>query len=524
MSILGKFSGAVSLGIASLTAVSSSALADHDRNIRHVLLISVDGLHARDLSQFISAHSGSNLAKLAGHGIIYSNALTTAPSDSFPGLLAQVTGGTPKSVGVFYDVSFDRKLFAPGSNCQGPAGTQTVFDESIDNDSLSYTGGGTLGQPLTQINPAKLPMALRNGHCTPVYPHEFVKVNTIFEVIREQGGQTAWSDKHPAYDIVNGPSGKGVQDLFTPEVDSNDPVTGQDTTTGFHSVQRNDLLKVKAILNEITGLDSTGSKKVGVPTVFGMNFQAVSVGQKLAKGNTADPQDVGLIGGYADAAGVAPNNGLQLAFDFVDSQIGAFVTALQDQKLDKETLIIISAKHGQSPINVALRRAVDDSPYSNIPGFGGSITDDVGLVWLQPQSQIQDYSLAKAYLESHAKELGIVKLLDKDELTRLYQNPFADNRTPDFIAITVPGLIYTSGTKLAEHGGFASDDRNVGLLVSNPSISSKVINAQVETRQIAPTILQELSINPAWLQSVREEGTEVLQGLDRESNLLAEHR
>jgi len=77
---------------------------------------------------------------------------------------------------------------------------------------------------LTQINVAKLPQALVDGKCVPVFPHQFVKVNTIFEVIRAHGGQTAWSDKHPAYDIVNGPSGKGVQDLFTPEVNSNDAI------------------------------------------------------------------------------------------------------------------------------------------------------------------------------------------------------------------------------------------------------------------------------------------------------------
>jgi len=154
-------------------------------------------------------------------------------------------------------------------------------------------------------------------------------VNTIFEVIRAHGLRTAWSDKHPAYDLVNGPSGKGVDDRFTPEVDSNDAVTGQDTTLGFHSVQRNDMLKVQSILNEIAGFDSTGVKKVGVPAIFGMNFQAVSVGQKLAVGNANDVADKGLIGGYADAAGAVPNNGLQSGLDFVDAQIGAMISALQ---------------------------------------------------------------------------------------------------------------------------------------------------------------------------------------------------
>src|SRR5579864_1827093 len=369
-----------SIGLSSVACADDDSRRDLD--FKHVLLISIDGMHASDLANYTAKHPQSSLARLAAHGFIYPKALTTAPSDSFPGLLAQVTGGTPKSAGVFYDSSYDRTMFAPGSDCTGPAGVNTLFDESIDNDTASVTGGGTLGQPLTQINPAKLPRALVNGTCVPVYPHSFVKVNTIFEVIHGRGLRTAWADKHPAYDLVNGPSGKGVDDLFTPEVDSNDTVTGQDTTLGFHSVQRNDMLKVKAILNEIAGFDSTGVKKVGVPAIFGMNFQAVSVGEKLAVGNPNDVSDQGLTGGYADVAGAVPNNGLQSALDFVDQQIGAMVSALQVAHLEEQTLVIISAKHGQSPINRALRVAFDDAPYGNTPGIGQFTTDDVGLVWL----------------------------------------------------------------------------------------------------------------------------------------------
>ena len=269
----------------------------------HVLLISIDGMHAVDLQNYIASHPASALAGLAANGVIYPNALTTAPSDSFPGLLALVTGGTPKSADVFYDVSYDRNLYAPGSNCTGAPGTMTHFDEADDKDMSRVDGGGTLGQPLTAIDVTQLPLRLKNGVCAPVYPHDVLKVNTIFEVIRRHQGYTAWADKHPAYDLVNGPSGRGVIDLFTPEVNSNDTITGQDTTKGFHSVQRNDELKVQAVLNEIDGLNSIGAKRTKVPAVFGMNFQAVSVGQKLAKGNTSDPRDFHLIGGYADRSG-----------------------------------------------------------------------------------------------------------------------------------------------------------------------------------------------------------------------------
>jgi hypothetical protein len=121
---------------------------------------------------------------------------------------------------------------------------------------------------------------------------------------------------------------------------------------------------------------------------------------------------------------------------------------------------------------------------------------------------------AKAYLKARAEQLGIVTLLDRDQLTKLYGDPFNNNRTPDFAAITLHGLIYSSGSKLAEHGGFADDDRNVALLVSNPKLHQKVINADVETRQIDPTILRALSFDPKELQAVRQEYTEAFPGVE----------
>ena len=507
-----------------------------------VLMISVDGMHAVDLLNYINVNPKSTLATLAKNGVRYPNALTTAPSDSFPGLLAPTTGGTSKSTGVFYDDSYDRSLFAPGSNCGGPPGAETVYAENLDNSLADATGGGTLGDPLSQIDPTQLPLTLAGGQCVPVYPHQFIKVNTIFEVIRAHGGRTAWADKHPAYEILNGPSGAGVDDLYTPEVNSNDPITGQDTTTGYCSIQRNDVLKVQAVLNEIDGLPSTGgTTKVGVPTIFGMNFQAVSVGQKLAHANAADQfvntpgslpplypvsllvlpppnmlkcnDTVSLIGGYANASGSQLNTGLKYGLDFVDTELGLMLAALNSAGLAQSTLVIIEAKHGQSPINHALRQPVSDQPYSLTPGVAQVTTDDVALIWLSPQFQQSDYKAAEAYLLSQAKTLGIDTLLNKSALAPLYGNPFGNNRTPDFIAITTPGLIYTSGSKLAEHGGFTQDDRNVALLVSNPSIIAATVNDSVETRQIAATILEVLGINPKELEGARTENTKALPGL-----------
>ncbi len=131
--------------------------------------------------------------------------------------------------------------FAPGK-CGGTPGSEVVLDETIDN----ATNDG--------IDPAKLPLG---PDCKPVFPHQFVKVNTIFEVIKNHGGRTAWADKHPAYDLVNGPSGKGVDDLYTPEITI---VNGFDATSSVVTAAANDKLKVDAVINEIRGFDHSGTK------------------------------------------------------------------------------------------------------------------------------------------------------------------------------------------------------------------------------------------------------------------------
>src|SRR6266849_1948096 len=209
--------------------------------IKHVLLVSVDGLHALDVANYLASHPNSALATLASHGVTYSSARTPALSDSFPGLLALVTGGSPISHGLFYDVSYNRSVFDPtNTNCSGQVGNMQVFDESIDRYS------GTPPVSLNVIDPTALPNRLdENGKCVRLYPHNAMKTNTIFEVVRSEGGRTAWADKHPAYDLVNGPSGKGVEDLYTPEITN---AGGFDNTISVVCAVQNDRLKVQGIL------------------------------------------------------------------------------------------------------------------------------------------------------------------------------------------------------------------------------------------------------------------------------------
>jgi len=468
-----------------------SQLRGATRRIKHVLLISVDGLHAVDLTRYVAGHPASTLAQLTHQGTTFPNASSAKPSDSYPGLLAMITGGSPRSTGVFYDDSYDRLLSPPGSDCS-TRGTEVVYDESVDRDLTRLDAGGG-------IDPAALPRDGARG-CTPVYPHQFLRVNTIFEVAKHAGLRTAWSDKHPSYELVNGPSGHGVDDLYTPEIASNAPGVSGDWTTNVAVAEQYDDFKVEAIVNEINGKDHTGAARVGVPAIFGMNFQEVSVGQKTV--------------GYADAAGT-PTAGLADALDHTDASLGRMVSALKRQGLYESTLIIISAKHGQAPIDPALRRIVDNKRIPGIvngvqPGLVAQATaDDIALLWLTDQSQT---GAAVAALTANQSQVGIASIRSGAGLAALFQDPLSDSRTPDIIAIAEPGVIYTklTATKLEEHGGFGHDDTNVPILVSAPGLEGGAVTAPVETRQIAPTILAALGLDPAALDAVRLEGTSLL--------------
>ena len=522
---------AFAIGCFVAAAPPAAAAPAVSSDYKHVLLISVDGMHAVDLTNWVQNHPNSNFAKLSARGITYPNAFTTAPSDSYPGMIAQATGGTPKSAGLFYDDSYDRTAY-PSKNyylsqglddpgCVGTPGTEITNFEELDYSYNFQTGlvaditaGGQLGRVETQLDPENMQRKLIDGVCTPQYPHDYIRTNTIFEVIKHAGKRTAWSDKHPAYEVLNGPSGKGIDDLFAPEINSQmflkGAPAGADNTQSYAAVRAYDALKVDAVLNWIAGYNSTKTAHPGVPAIFGMNFQAVSVGQKLAKAGYGDAAD--LTGGYLDS-NATPGNALTLQFAFVDAALGKFVAALAKEGLAEKTLIIISAKHGQSPIDVKDRVIQSDAPFQQTPGFGThgfEICDDEGLIWLQPDKQRANYADAETYLLDHAGELHIAQLLDRNSLTDLYGDPFRNSRVPDFIAVTDHGVICTGGSKLAEHGGFSDDDRNVLLLLSAPRIEPQYVETLSYTTQIAPTILHALGLNPNALESVLTEGTQVL--------------
>src|ERR1700678_4065875 len=190
----------------SMNGMAADSSPVGSEKIKHVLLLSIDGMHAVDFYNCANGIAGvnggspfcPNMAALSQSAINYVGASSSKPSDSFPGLAALVTGGSPKSTGLYYDVAFDRTLDAPaattGTGLAGgactpygiPTGTTTDNDQGIDFDDTQLNGGAP-GAALTEggvasIDPLRLVRDPAMG-CAPVYPWNFIRTNTIFSVI-----------------------------------------------------------------------------------------------------------------------------------------------------------------------------------------------------------------------------------------------------------------------------------------------------------------------------------------------------
>jgi len=526
--------------------------------IKHVLLLSIDGMHAVDFYNCTNGIAGvnggdpycPNMAALGRTGINYVATSSSKPSDSFPGLAAIVTGGSPKTTGLYYDVAYDRSLDAPalttGTGLAAgpctpfatPTGTTTDNDQGIDFDDTKLNGGAP-GAALTEggvasIDPQKLVRDPAAG-CAPVYPWNFVRTNTIFSVVHAAGGYTAWIDKHASYSFTAGPGGTGLNDYYSPEVDSGvvalpgvttsegaSCATIRDTAgesawnSSFLNIQCYDALRVNALLNEIAGKTHDGAAAV-TPAVFGMNFQAVYTGQSV------NEPGVG-VGGYKNAAAL-PSVELLKEIEFVDASIGDIVNALKNRGIYDDTLVIITAKHGESPIDPGLYVADGANtpatllgtaiPFSESPlnttGIGAT-EDDVSVLWLKKGASV---TAAVDVLEKNATAIGLGQIYYGPTLALNYNvgglDPGDDPRTPDIIVAPNVGVTYSgSTTMIGDHGGFAHDDTNVMLLVANPSFTARTVSAPTATTQVAPTIVKALGLDPKALDAVRAEGTAVL--------------
>ncbi len=552
-----KFMAVGTAAVAGAAAFGGPATAgpvpsrERERPSRHVLLLSIDGMHQSDLDWYVGSHPTSALARLVQRGTEFTNAQTPVPSDSFPGMLAQVTGGNPKTTGVYYDDSYDRALLPAGTtSCTSVTpGAEANYSESLDRDPFALDAGQGLpglprtilrmtSNPTTLIDPAKLPVD--PATCQPVYPNDHLKVNTVFGVAKAAGLRTAWSDKHPAYQILNGPgSTANIDDLFTPEINSDAPTEsadpnghGFDWTKDNLLTQQYDSYKTGAVVNEINGTDHSGARKAATPAIFGMNFQSVSTAQKLFQSHTEGTDQLER-GGYIDETGT-PGPVLANALDFVNTEVQRLTGAIRRAGKNRSTTIILSAKHGQSPIDPTQLRRINDGPIIDAlnteyaathPGTPSLVTfslnDDGMLLWLRDPA---GKAFASAYLLSHSApgmdingnitQVASSGLSDVVDGPTFFGAPAADTRVPDLLGVARVGTVYTKLNptgKIAEHGGVNPADRHVPLVVSGAGAEARqTVGDQYETTSIAPTILRLLGLDANALDAVRQEGTPVL--------------
>jgi hypothetical protein len=614
--------GVVKFGVAAAIAAgaiggSAAAVSAHSDNrdhghrgsrISHVLLISVDGMHQSDLDWYIANHPGSELAKLASGGAEFTNNHTSDPSDSDPGGTAIMTGGDPRATGVYYDVEYSHGVDEPseiggqptGATCtpgQPATGGDVIYDSpddslpavpdllnngsgntfpSFDEGGSIYTNGddtnpglimGLTPHPQSGLNPKNFPVDPKT--CQPIQPWDYLKVNSIFGVIHNAGMRTAWSDKHAIYTSFNGhgSGGTAIDDFFGPEIDSQavEPdgtpyPTDTDWAHDDAATKQYDGYKVQAVINEINGYDHSGKSYVSTPAILGMNFQTVSVAEKVDSPSTLtlNPDGKTYTEGPTELAGYLPGTTtpgplLSSALDYVDAQLAAMDAAIQANPVTRgTTAIIITAKHGQSPQNPLLLKRIPDGPI--IDAINAAWTaktgdtnklivagtdDDLWQSYLSVKTQ-DAADFVKSYLWNHSATAvlynndgnntrgpnhngteqvphsGLAQIYAGHEAARFFGVPYSDPRYPDVFGRVQVGTVYTTGSKIAEHGGDNPDDRDVPLLVYAPgTVSSRQSSAWVETTQVAPTILSLLGLDPRALDAVRIEGTRVLPGIDR---------
>jgi len=579
-------SAAALLAIAGTSAyaqAAGSASAHHS----HVLLISVDGMHQSDLDWYVAHHPDSTLAKLTRTGSEYTNAETSNPSDSDPGGTALMTGGNPKTTGVYYDVEYSHNVDEAGASCtpgKPATGGDVVYDSPDDalanvkdfinpangtypsfdeNGSIFANGDDTdpgkimnlKFSPTTSLNPATFPVDPKT--CKPITPWDYLGDNSIFQVIHNAGLRTAWSDKHEVYASFNGPGsgGQSIDDLFSPEIDSqavepNGVPYPQDSDWSHidAATKQYDGYKVQGVLNEIDGYDHSGKDKVGTPAIFGTNFQTLSVAQKIpsdsatlngpdssGKYTTSAPQP----GGYQWVNGqLVPGPVVSSALDYVNAQLGRMVSAIDKDGLAGSTTIIVTAKHGQSPQDPNKLTTVPDGPIisainaawakthpSNTKLIVAGTDDDLWQSYLSDRSQAA-CDFVKDYLWNHSAQgvdvngksvtvqhSGLTQIWAGADAAKFFGVGVDNGHYPDVFGKVQEGIIYSGPTKIAEHGGMNTGDRHVLMVVDGPGVPAQVNTAPVETTQVAPTVLSALGLSPSSLTAVQKEGTQVLPGL-----------
>jgi hypothetical protein len=443
-----------------------------DHPAARVLLLSVDGLHAVDLANWTAAHPHSTLAELSARGVTYTNAHTPM-ADPAAGLLALTAGGTPLSTGIVGSDGYDHALSPPGSDCK-------TKGSALDLDASFHADGS--------FDTIHAPLDPGNG-CAPMPPHTLLRVNTIFEVVRDKIGPTAWAGESAATtDLLRGASGKGMTEACVFEKAA--PAAGDEARIG-------------AVLHWIDGRNCAGSADAPTPALFGMSFASLAAAQASA--------------GYTDATGT-PSPALAKAFASLDASIARLVQELKAKGLYDSTWIFVASPYGQSPMDPRRRRVVPierlrAAVESIQPKLAVHITGGSGaMIWLRDASKT---AAAVKVLGDQAAALGIEDIYSGARLALTLNPPAKDSRMPDIILQPEFGVLWNSpgDTALAAYGGTLDEDTHVALLVSGAQLTGRYDPTYVPTTQLGPLLLRALGMEKFDLDALHHEHSPALPGI-----------
>jgi hypothetical protein len=425
-----------------------------DHPAARVLVIQVESLHAADLARWVAEHPGSAFSELAARGVTFTNAHVPV-SNPAAGLLAIATGGTPISTGISGVDGYDRELSPAGSGCK------------------------TKGTTLLLANGAGLPLDPARG-CVAVTIHELVRVNTMFEVVHEKIGPTAWVGESAAMaELLRGPSGAGLDEACT--------VASDDERVGV-------------VVGWIEGKNCRGGNETSVPAMFGVSLSAVAKAQATR----------GM--GYSDAMGT-PSAGLLKALDGVDGDLRRMMEALKANGLYQSTWILIAGGYGLAPMDSRQRRVVSLTTVAKVAGLVTHISGGGGaMIWLKDSAKTE--VVAKT-LSDQADALGIEAVVYGPELALAWNTPMKDPRAPDILLRAKSGVLWLKDgdMAMAAHGGSGDEDTHVALMVSGSQLTGRYDPTPVPTTQAAPLLLRALGMEKFDLKALHLEHSPALPGI-----------
>jgi hypothetical protein len=336
------------------------------------------------------------------------------------------------------------------------------------------------------------------GSCEHIFPHDYLRANTVFEVARGNGLNTVYMDKHLAYEYLNGPSGLGLTQGFFPEIGA--------VASNLEAQWAWEDLHWSGFCNVTAGHYVNGTGEIDF-SLIGANFQALTWAQSNG-------------GGYANGSSWSDpvfGTNITKTLQRYDQKIAEFINHLESVgKLDS-TLLVLSSKQGQSPVNETSLKHVSSDGLLKSTGVDVAFWtgDDAALIWLKNS---YDADTAKKNLMANATALNIDYVLAGDEVWEFgFGNPRKDPRAPDVAVIAKDGTLFSTNSQTENHGAWLPDDLEVPLIFYNPAFSAMKISLPIQTKQIASTMLAALGLPLAQLDSWRVEGSPVIPYLGLEN-------